>query len=64
MGVTQNVNCQTERGATPLHHAAGWGHVEVVTALLAAGADKTIKNYVGSTPHDNTLCEDCKKALE
>jgi hypothetical protein len=38
-----------------LHWAAMRGHVEVVRALVAAGADKTACNKQGCTPID--LCE-------
>ena len=37
-------------GSTPLHHAAGFGSVEVVALLLEAGADVQAKNRRGSTP--------------
>ena len=58
------VNRQDGKGATPLHVASGHGHVEVITALLAAGADKTIKNEDGDTPHDVANNQDCKNALK
>ena len=57
------VDSQDDRGRTPLHHASWWGRVEVITALLAAGADKTIKNEDGKTPHDVAEDQDCKYAL-
>ena len=61
------VNQQDRKGATPLHRASECGHVKVITALLAAGADKTIKNEDGKTPHDVAKeygKQDCKNALE
>ena len=57
------VNEKNEIGWTPLHQASGSGHVEVITALLAAGADKTIKDKDGETPHDVAKNQDCKNAL-
>jgi len=32
---------------TPLHHAVRWGHAEIVTLLLEAGADATARNADG-----------------
>ena len=58
-----DVNEQTEYGSTTLHAASENGHVEVITALLAAGADKTMKNEDGKTPHDVAKNPDCKSAL-
>ena len=37
---------------TPLYKAAGHGHLDVVRALLNAGADKTIANNNGQKPID------------
>ena len=53
-----------EYGWTPLHRASLYGHVEVITALLAAGADKTIEDEDGDTPHDVADNQDCKNALK
>ena len=59
-----DVNEQTAYyGSTTLHAASENGHVEVITALLAAGADKTIKSNTGKTPHDVAKNQDCKNAL-
>ena len=60
-----DVNEQTEMGWTPLHLASENGRVEVITALLAAGADKTIKTtrLFGNTPHDVAKNQDCMDAL-
>ena len=62
-----DVNEQNESGRTSLHLASMNGHVEVITALLAAGADKTIKTTWldgGKTPYDVAKNQDCKNALE
>jgi len=58
------VNTQNICGWTPLHEASRYGHAEVITALLAAGADKTIKDKDGKTPHDLAKNQDCKYALK
>jgi GNAT superfamily N-acetyltransferase len=39
-----------ERGGAPLHHAAWWGHGDVVAALLARGADPVRAADGGATP--------------
>ena len=57
-----DVNEQTEYGSTTLHAASRNGHVEVITALLAAGADKTAKIEYGLAPHD-LADQDCLDAL-
>ena len=59
-----DVNEQTEYGSTALHAASREGHVEVITALLAAGADKTMKDEDGRTPYDVAKNKKCKKALK
>ena len=56
------VNIQNEKNETPLHRASANGQVEVITALLAAGADKTAKTKYGLTPHD-LVEQDCLDAL-
>ena len=58
-----DVNEQNGSGWTPLHYASHYGHVEVISALLAAGADKTLKNKLGRTPHDVAKNQDVKNAL-
>ena len=37
---------------TPLHSAAAGGHRELVTLLLARGADRTRRSASGATPRD------------
>ena len=43
---------RVQGGKTPLYEAAFWGHLDVVRALLNAGADKTIANKYGKKPID------------
>lgn len=43
---------ETRTGRTPLHVACQYGHPDAVRLLLAAGADRSIRDYAGSTPHD------------
>ena len=43
-------------GATPLHIAADDGHLEVVKALLAAGANKEAGTQVSGTPAAAHMC--------
>ena len=43
---------RVQTGGTPLFSAANKGHLDVVRALLNAGADKTIATKYGSKPID------------
>ena len=43
---------RAQLGETPLFRAAGNGHLDVVRALLNAGADKTIAHKYGKKPID------------
>ena len=45
--------CGVQDGFTPLHCAAGKGHLEVVQLLLRHRADKELKDNSGSKPVDN-----------
>uniref|UniRef100_A0A8C5LYY4 Ankyrin repeat domain 42 n=1 Tax=Leptobrachium leishanense TaxID=445787 RepID=A0A8C5LYY4_9ANUR len=47
-----NINERDDKGATPLHKAAGQGHIECVQWLLEMGADYNITNEAGETPKD------------
>ena len=42
-----DVNQQTSEGYSLLHYAAGAGNLEMVKALLARGADPTLKSEIG-----------------
>ena len=44
-----DVNATNERGATPLHEAARYGHDDVTRVLIAAGADVKAKDNDGKT---------------
>jgi ankyrin repeat protein len=50
VGGEQGVGEQDEHGVTPLHHAAGAGHEEVLTVLLSHGAQANSKDGQGKTP--------------
>ena len=43
---------RVQNGSTPLCVAACYGHLDVVRALLNAGADKTIADNDGKKPID------------
>ena len=58
-----DVNAQKDEGRTALHLASEFGHAEVITVLLTAGADKRIRNRNGKTPHNLAKNQDCKNAL-
>ena len=47
---------RVQYGETPLFQAAYWGQLDVVRALLNAGADKTIADSDGKKPID-VVCE-------
>ena len=49
---------RVQYGITPLSRAAQHGHLDVVCALLNAGADKTIANKWGQKPID-VVCKYC-----
>ena len=51
---------RVQSGITPLRTAAAHGHLDVVRALLNAGADKTIANNRGEKPID-VVCYNSNK---
>ena len=44
------VNAHDRAGATPLHHAAGFGNLATMKLLVEHGADVTHKDKDGYTP--------------
>lgn len=46
---------------TPLHKAARLGRTDAVAALLALGADQTLRDSSGK-PAEETICDQCGKA--
>jgi len=47
-----DVDAQNNDGITPLHLAALVGDINIIRALLDAGADKSIEDNAGYTPYD------------
>lgn len=47
---TADVNRTLESGRKPLHHAADYGHAEVVDYLISNGADVNVQDKHGLTP--------------
>jgi hypothetical protein len=50
-----DVNMQTSEGYSLLHYAAGAGNLEMVRALLARGADPTLRSQIGTTPYQMAI---------
>ena len=51
------MNRRDNEGETPLYWASWKGHLEVVRALIAAGADVNKNNYDGMTPLSMALAK-------
>ncbi|XP_048643946.1 ankyrin repeat domain-containing protein 42 isoform X3 [Marmota marmota marmota] len=47
-----NFNERDDTGSTPMHKAAGQGHIECLQWLIKVGADSNITNKAGETPSD------------
>ncbi|HYE43657.1 MAG TPA: ankyrin repeat domain-containing protein, partial [Caulobacteraceae bacterium] len=50
-----DINMQNDEGYTLLHFASGAGNLAMVDALLARGADPTIRTGIGQTPLDQAI---------
>ncbi|MCV5232064.1 ankyrin repeat domain-containing protein, partial [Escherichia coli] len=50
-----DVNMQTGESYSLLHYAAGAGNLAMVKALLARGADPTLKSSIGTTPYQMAI---------
>jgi len=62
-----DLEARTRHGHTPLHIAAGLGHVAALRALIAAGADPLARSPTDQTAHDIAVAEGkpaAAKALE
>ncbi|XP_064412906.1 ankyrin repeat domain-containing protein 42 isoform X2 [Latimeria chalumnae] len=47
-----NINERDDRGSTPMHKAAGQGHLDCLQWLVEMGGDHNITNDAGETPKD------------
>nr|XP_012591561.1 ankyrin repeat domain-containing protein 42 [Microcebus murinus] len=47
-----NINERADNGSTPMHKAAGQGHIECLQWLIKMGADSNITNKAGEKPSD------------
>lgn len=56
-GADVNARTMRNKGRTALHHAAVGGRVELVTVLLAAGADRSLHDQEGRTAYDLAVTE-------
>jgi len=58
------VNFQGFLKISTLHHAASYGHENIIKFLIANGAELNIKNYCGNTPLMNAIIHGHKKCVE
>ncbi|XP_039704118.1 ankyrin repeat domain-containing protein 42 isoform X4 [Pteropus medius] len=47
-----NINERDNHGSTPMHKAAGQGHIECLQWIIKMGADSNITNKAGEKPSD------------
>lgn len=59
-----DLNARDDHGGTALHKAAAFANVEMVKFLLAAGADRALKNADGKTPLDLAKQAELKNSPE
>lgn len=57
------ITARDEAGSTLLHHAAGFGTLDTMTALVDAGAEVNAKNKRGSTPLHWAIHDEAKVRL-
>ena len=61
-----DLNAVNERGRTPLHVAAAYGHTEMTSALISVGVDVNRRDFYGESPlHLSAFYQhlDCMEAL-
>ncbi len=61
---TMDIDLADDEGNTALHHSAGWGYVENIRLLLAAGANVNSRNHQGDTPLDLAEKSEKRRAAE
>ncbi|CAH1780621.1 unnamed protein product [Owenia fusiformis] len=47
-----NINERDDKGATPMHKAAGQGHIHILQWMIELGANADVRNQAGETPRD------------
>uniref|UniRef100_A0A7M5XNF8 Uncharacterized protein n=1 Tax=Clytia hemisphaerica TaxID=252671 RepID=A0A7M5XNF8_9CNID len=57
------IDGRSERNSTPLHHAVSWNNHDVISWLLAKGADHELKNKDGQRPDEHPRCDGVTKEI-